>query len=271
MYKLLVMTDLHLLEAGGDIIGLDPTANFNRALDHALIHHPDAKRLILTGDLTHHGKVAQYNVLKEALQFCPIPVSFLIGNHDIRENFFDVFPAATKDKNGFLQSAMVHGDDVWITLDTKHDDADEAEKHCGMLCTARLEWLKAQLAQHSDKRAIVFMHHPPFDVGFVGMDRIKLLNGPEVLDVMRRHPCDIHLIAGHVHRTISGTASGVGFSMYKSTCHQMPMVLGSDDTSLSVPEPAAYGVIFADKNSIIAHTEDFDIAMNSADPKDGID
>ena len=265
------MTDIHLLEAGGDIIGLDPRAQFTKALDHALKMHPNARGLVIMGDLTHHGKPEQYRVLKEVLHSFPLPVTFMLGNHDIRENFVDAFPLNPRDENGFVQTTKTFGDTICITLDTKHDYKDEAEKHCGYLCDKRLVWLDKTLQENQDKRALIFMHHPPFDTGFASMDSIKLLNGPAVLNVIRNHPKDTHIFAGHIHRTISGTANGIGFSMFKGTCHQMPMDMMEESTSISVAEPAAYGIICVDETSIIAHTEDFEIAIPSQGPLAGID
>lgn len=271
MYKLLVMTDIHLLAAGGTIIDLDPAAQFQRALDHALTTHPDAEALVLTGDLTHHGKPEQYTQLKHIMAQIELPVIYLIGNHDERDAFVAAFPDVPRDPNGFIQNVQVFGSDIWISLDTKHAPFGDHDKHIGTLCSDRMAWLSDTLNTHSDKRVLLFMHHPPFDTGFPGMDLIKLQYGEELLSRLRNHPCDVHLIAGHVHRTISGTSAGIGFSMFKSTCHQMPMALSAVDTSLSVPEPAAYGIILVDDTSIIAHTEDFDIAIASTDPQVGID
>lgn len=271
MYKLLVMTDIHLLEAGGTIIDLDPSTQFKRALDHALGAHPDAQALVLTGDLTHHGRPEQYAVLREIMSDIEMPVIYLIGNHDERDAFVAAFPDSRCDANGFVQSAKVFGSDLWVTLDTKHAPSGDHDKHIGTLCADRMAWLSETLDAHQDKRVLLFMHHPPFDTGFPGMDAIKLQDGAALLSRLRDHPRDVHLIAGHVHRTISGTASGIGFSMFKSTCHQMPMALDTVDTSLSVPEPAAYGLILVDETSIIAHSEDFEIAIASTDPQIGID
>jgi DNA-binding MurR/RpiR family transcriptional regulator len=41
----------------------------------------------------------------------------------------------------------------------------------------------------------------------------------------------------------------------------MPMDLLSVGSSLSVAEPAAYGIVLFDDQSIIAHTEDYQIAL----------
>jgi len=90
--KLLLMSDIHITEPGTQIIGLDPSARFRRCLDHAAQHHADAAHLCLMGDLTHHGGVSQYKVLKQCLAGQPFPVTLMLGNHDRRKAFAEVFP-----------------------------------------------------------------------------------------------------------------------------------------------------------------------------------
>ncbi|GHA52226.1 3',5'-cyclic adenosine monophosphate phosphodiesterase CpdA [Amylibacter ulvae] len=267
MHKILVMTDIHLCEAGETIIGLDPLDQFQRALDHAAKTHPDAKALFLTGDLTHAGTPAQYQALKSAIDGYPIPITLLIGNHDEREPFLAAFPNAPQAPDGFIQSVQTIGDDVIITLDTVDRSLDSLMGHAGFLCPARLAWLEQQLINAGDARVLLFLHHPPHDIGFPGMDMIRIRNGDELLALLNRFPNVAHFFAGHVHRTISGTTQGQSFSMFKSTCHQMPMVTDVCDPSLSVEEPAAYGIIFVSNDSIVVHSEDYDIAVEAGAAK----
>ena len=117
MSKLLIMTDLHLTVPPATIIGLDPGARLAQGLAHAAQHHADADRLILMGDLTHHGKPAQYARLRPLLEGLPWPVSLMIGNHDDRRKFRAAFPEAP-DAGGFVQSITDLPDIRLITLDT---------------------------------------------------------------------------------------------------------------------------------------------------------
>jgi 3',5'-cyclic AMP phosphodiesterase CpdA len=79
MDKILVLTDLHLRGAGRFIIGFDPTARVNKTPDAALNDHPDAKALILMGDLTHSGRAEEYDILRYMLQDCPVPVTHMLA------------------------------------------------------------------------------------------------------------------------------------------------------------------------------------------------
>ena len=113
--KLLLMSDIHITEPGTQIIGLDPSARFRRCLDHAAQHHADAAHLFLMGDLTHHGGAAQYEALKQCLADQPFPVTLMLGNHDRRKAFAEVFPELAA---GFRQGRHRFGDTDVLYLDT---------------------------------------------------------------------------------------------------------------------------------------------------------
>lgn len=252
-HKFLVFTDLHIVSEGEEITGLDPIARFRDCLAHALERHADADRIIITGDLTHRGRTDQYARLKTVMETVTIPVTYLLGNHDLRENFCAAFPA-TPRKNGFVQSVQQFEHVTLIALDTLDEAADPANS--GWLCADRLDWLEEQLAASKGAQIILALHHPPFATGFSGMDRIALRNGDALLELLARFPNAVQIIAGHIHRTICGNINGIPVSILKSTCDQMPMMLGQPGSSHSVDEPGAYGIVLAGPGSIIVHTED---------------
>ncbi len=193
--------------------------------------------------------------LAPLLDDLPWPVTLMIGNHDHRGTFQAAFPDAERDANSHVQSIIDLPDIRLITLDTVDEGA--AIKGSGRLCPARLAWLQEALDTTPDHGAIVFMHHPPVETGFTGMDSIGLSNRKEVRAFLHNQPKLRHVLAGHVHRTISASMGRVPVTLLKSTCHQMPMCLGVANHSLSVDEPAAYGIILAGRHDIIVHTEDY--------------
>lgn len=255
MTKILVFTDIHFLAGGGTIIGLDPIERFKSGLAHALHHHGDAERIIITGDLTHHGHPDEFACLRAALADCPLPVDLMLGNHDRRETFRAAFPATPVTQAGFVQNHIDTGAYRLILLDTLDEEADI--EHSGLLCAHRLDWMDRAIADAGERRVIVFTHHPPIVTGFAGMDRIGLKNRAEFAERLSAHGNVCQIISGHVHRTISGSTAGIPTMIFKSTCHQMPMVLGADSSSLSIDEPGAYGLLLLVDDGVIVHTEDY--------------
>jgi Icc protein len=252
MSKLILFTDIHITQSGKTIIGIDPLERFEQGLAHALDHHPDAKGIIISGDLVHRGSLQEYERLKASLANCPLPVHLMLGNHDDRANFCTAFNPDTSDTHGFVQFRLDFGDHTILCLDTK--DQDGPDPHSGYICAKRLTWLDSQLKDARGQFVTVIAHHPPLDIWFPGMDAIKLRNGG-ALTV--RAKWFHQLICGHVHRTIMGSLQGLPFAILKSTCHQAALDFNARTTATSIDEPGAYGVILMGKRSVVIHTEDF--------------
>ena len=250
--KIITLTDLHFTSAGEQIIGLDTAARFQQTLTHALTHQSDAVAIILMGDLTHHGTADQYARLAKVIMPLDIPVIPMLGNHDRRDMFLAAFPDTDVTPSGHVQTVVDLPTHRIITLDTYDENADPL--HSGWMCGARLAWLDQALADAEGRMPLVFTHHPPHAVGLPGMDAIALRNGDDLL--ARLAGSGAHLFSGHVHRTISGQAQGVPFSMFKSPCHQAPLDLVHLDSTLSVAEPGAYGLLLLGAQGVIAHSED---------------
>ncbi|MEM6483121.1 MAG: phosphodiesterase [Pseudomonadota bacterium] len=267
MQKVLVFTDLHIVPEGETIIGLDPAERLAQGLDHALARHSDAAAIILTGDLTHHGAPEEYNRLKTVLSRCPLPLTMTLGNHDIRSAFRKVFPEAVPNE-GFAQHLIDLQDTRLIILDTL--DEKPPVLHSGWLCQERLHWLDCALREAIGQRVVLFMHHPPAATGFPNMDAIALREPERLARVLRSHPNVVQIVAGHVHRTCQTSLKledgrRVPVTIFKSTCHQMPMDLLAENPHLSVDEPGAYGVLLLRDDGVIVHTEDFTLPTRIRD------
>jgi hypothetical protein len=75
--------------------------------------------------------------------------------------------------------------------------------------------------------------------------------------VLTAYPQVKHVFAGHIHRTITASIDGLPITVFKSPCHQMPMILGQEGSGHSVDEPGAYGIILTDGDNVVVHFEDF--------------
>ncbi|KQS90383.1 MULTISPECIES: phosphodiesterase [unclassified Rhizobium] len=265
MTKLIVFTDLHMVPEGKSIIGLDPFQRLAAGIDHVNRYHADADRVIFMGDLTHRADRASYERLKGLLDRFVPPIAITIGNHDRRDVFLETFKTCPTDENGFVQQAIDFPDCRVLLLDTLFAPPySYPNSHAGLLCDARLGWLDEQLESAGEKPVMLFMHHPPHATGFTGMDMIRLVNEVEFYDLVKRYGNVLHIFAGHVHRTISGSSRGIPFSVFKSPVHQQPMPFHSPDASLSVDEPAAYGIVVLTDTGVLVHTEDYEIAVREA-------
>ena len=264
MTKILAFTDIHMKDEGQTIIGLDPFHQFKTALDHAISCHPDAAQIVLMGDLANSGKISEYERVKTILAPCPIPFALIPGNHDNRVHMRSVFGDLPDTPQGHLQQFFDFGNDRVILLDTLDGPPFRNDYHIGVLCPDRLAWLRATIESTDNRRLSIFMHHEAFKIGMDGMDSIRLKNEDEFYELLSEYPNQKHVFCGHIHRTISGMAQGVGFTVFKSTCHQMPLILGAGVDSMSVAEPASYGVILLLDKVIVAHSEDFEVAIHDA-------
>lgn len=265
MTKLIALTDIHLRPRGETIIGVNPATRLAEALADIATRHNDAKGVIMMGDLANSGTVAEYALLAEITEGFALPVTYMMGNHDQRDHFCEVMGRDGLDESGFLQSVQRFGDHTVLTLDTLYGPPFVDFAHFGQLCDARLGWIEAQLNAATGP-VHIFMHHPAWDVGFAGMDMIKLDKPARFRSLLDGAAAPVHLYAGHVHRTISGRWGRHGYSMFKSTCHQMPLDFVSTDSSLSIAEPGAYGIIMLQDDGVAVHSEDFTLTGLEARP-----
>ena len=249
--KLLQLTDIHLTSPGDKIGGRDPNANFDRALSHAVTAHPDAEAIIITGDLSDWGEVADYVRLRDRLATVPIPVHLCIGNHDNRANFLEVF-ADRADKNGFVQSTVPLTQGTAILLDTWGPDT-----HAGHFCEIRAAWLQAQLSTLPGP-VWLFLHHNPVPTHVAPVDEIMLLHADRLGAVIAPHADKIRQIFfGHCHVPISGSFHGIPISAPRGTNHAGWMNFGEPDLLTASDLPEAYSVIIAEGPSVTVHMVEY--------------
>ena len=255
--KIIVFTDIHILPDGKKLIGIDPSQRLQLAIAHVNRTQPDASLCIITGDLTHFGDPDSYAILRGLLSALKVPVKILIGNHDKRENFLAAFPETETDENGFVQFSTALGGYNLIGLDCLNSPRIEGTRAgAGNLGNGRLEFLSTALDGANGLPCVIFMHHPPFDTAFPGMDEIKLMEAHAFHQRLQGH--DVRqIVCGHIHRSISVSWNGIPATVYKSLVDQMPFDLVTVDSSLAIPEPPAYGVILLNGGTVLCHTVDF--------------
>lgn len=252
--KIIHITDTHIIPEGQTIYGLDPAARLATVIDDICDRQADADLVVITGDLTDRGDAASYKRLSELLARLPMPVRLLIGNHDSRAAFVAIFPETPRDEFGFVQSAidLPDGAGRLVFLDT-----NEPGWSGGRYCDKRLDWLTTRLQEAADRRAYVFMHHPPFDLGVAHFEAICLAEPAAFLDVLARHKGGVgHLFLGHMHLTMNGVSpTGIPFSAGKGSNHQMILDPDAKDCTWTEGRPS-YNIILIRARGVFVHAVD---------------
>jgi len=177
--------------------------------------------VVISGDLADTPTSEEYDHLKRLLAPLKLPFAGIPGNHDSRDMMRAAFPgSAYAFPSGPLnQKIETRGLDLLLL------DSSVAGKPHGELDASTLQWLDATLASHTDRPALLFLHHPPFIAGIWHMDPQNLLNAGELAPIVRRHP-RVRLVAtGHVHRATLTMFAGVPTTICPAPNHAVDLDL----------------------------------------------
>lgn len=251
--KIIHVTDTHIRRPGERIYGLDPAERLAAVVDDVRRRHLDADLFVITGDLADAGERDAYAHLSELLSPLRIPIRLMLGNHDRRAPFLDVFDDVDTDENGFVQS-VIDPPDVGrlIFLDTLQEGMIG-----GMLCADRLGWLEARLREVEEQPVTLFLHHPPLPVGVPHFEPICMPDPEPFLDVLAGHPGGVrHLFVGHLHLAFTGSVrGGLPITAARSSNHLMGVDFIDSGARWLAGSPA-YNVILMDADSIFVHALD---------------
>ena len=251
--KLIHITDTHLVKPGETLFGLDPRARLDAAIADINASHADADLAVITGDLTHWGHREAFENLKDSLAALSIPVKLILGNHDHRGIFKEIFPDAVLDENGFVQEVIDTSAGRLVLLDTNLEGT-----HAGWYCAERLAWLDKQLEGSGDLPLFLFMHHPPCKLHLEPMDQIGLIQADAFRDVVEPHAHKIrHIFFGHIHRPVAGSWLDIPMSTIRSTNHQVWLDFTARETIPGSSEPPAYAIALIDEDSVVVHIHDY--------------
>jgi Icc protein len=250
--KFVVLTDIHLVRGDELLFGLNPAARLEAALTDIVASHADAAGLFILGDLAHGGDRDAYRRLRAMLGQVRMPVHLLVGNHDDRQVFGEVF-AEVPRAGLFFQYAVDLGDLRCLLLDTV-----ETGKPSGSFCAERQAWLRDELAGAAGRDVMVMMHHPPLAVRYRALDAIGQEDAEAMKAILRASPARIrHLFFGHVHRPISGSVCDIPISATRGTAHQIWLDFAGGEPGVVSHEPPAYAVCFASEDEVVVHSHDF--------------
>ncbi len=230
--KIIQLTDLHLVPEGQKIHEIDPGQRLEQALANIKLRHPHLDLLVITGDLCNEGDTPSYRLLRALLEKYELNYQLV-------------------DANGFIQSKIQSGGNVYLFLDTLQEG-----QVAGSYCEKRQDWLRNELKSHPNDHLYVFLHHPPFKVGMKEMDNCNLADGDILGEILNSHANIKHLFCGHLHRPLHGVWRGIPFSCQPSTVHQFTFTTESLPFQL-IKEPPIYSVITFSDWGMVVHQHQY--------------
>lgn len=192
--------------------GLDCAETRLEDLKH-YVHHinqlePAPDLVVHTGDIAHNGKPEEYALAAGALRQLKVPLSVLPGNRDDRDAFraafADLVPANCHER--FVQYVLRTPENALIMLDTV-----SADSNMGRLCPARLAHFEDLLRASADVPAVIFMHHPTFEItaSKYPLQFEDAGNAQTFAEIVARHPNVRSIHCGHSHRLATGKVADV--------------------------------------------------------------
>ncbi len=235
---LLHVSDLHVRPSGLPAYRVvEASCLAERALRAVRAFTPRPDAVVISGDLTDCGLLAEYAELRRMLRhLAGLRVLLIPGNHDRRENFrtsLADYPGVAEHPD-FVQYVVEDLPVRLVMLDSVVPGAGHGE-----LCADRLAWLDATLAQAPERTTFVVLHHPPMRCGLPVYDAINLHSTAALGAVLARHPQVERILCGHHHRSMTGRLGGAIVSCAPAAAHQGAFEL-DDDRGRFVLEPAGY-------------------------------
>jgi 3',5'-cyclic-AMP phosphodiesterase len=194
--------------------------------------------VLLSGDLTEHGELAEYETVRDMLKPLGTAVHAIGGNHDERAVLRAAFGPPGADDEPVQWSVDVGALRV-VGIDTTIPG-----RAGGSLDAGRLRWLDAELAGAPDRPTLLAMHHPPIATGVAPWDAIGLppADRHALAQVLDSHPQVRRVVAGHVHQTITAGIAGRPVLTVPSTYMQARLNFAGAEIELAPGEPRGFAV-----------------------------
>jgi len=207
-------------------------------LDHYRDNDWRADLVVVTGDLIQDDSAAAYEHFCQLLAALQLPVYSVPGNHDVRT----LMREALSEPPFFYCTSVEAGD--WLITGIDSCVTGQAGGHVEADELARMD---NEITKSSASNVMVFLHHPPVDMGSKWLDSVGLDNGEEFLSRTAASGKVRLAIFGHVHQPYDAEHGGMSIVGTPSTCRQFAQ--GSDDFAVDENPPAYRRIsLYADGN-----------------------
>ena len=169
--------------------------------------------IFFTGDIACGGEKASYELFSEVIasakrSYHQLDYRWLPGNHDD----FQTMKGAISQP--FVKAQVL---DRWVAISMVSAVSGRVN---GELTDAELQELNDLLEKHQDKYILLFVHHPPVDVGCKWLDEQRISNSKKLKKVLAQHGRVKAIFTGHVHQESATDWSGIQVYSTPSTCFQ---------------------------------------------------
>jgi 3',5'-cyclic-AMP phosphodiesterase len=235
--QILQLSDLHPFAAPDKrLFGIPTRELLTEVLAHVQASGLRPDHVVVTGDHTHDELPETYAAVRDLLEPFLDRLWLLPGNHDdravLRAAFDDRIPV---DGAGRITFSFRAGDWLCLGLDTHVPGAVS-----GRIGADQVRWIREQLDQHRPRAAVLFMHHPPVELGLAWLDRIGLEDARLLQDLLAEEPRIRLVCCGHVHHESSNRIGAAEIVTVPSTGLQFSPV---SDVAEFVTAPPGYRLI----------------------------
>ncbi|MGW5519798.1 metallophosphoesterase [Nocardia africana] len=203
-----------------------------------LPRRPDA--ILVTGDLTESGTLAQYEQARKSLT-TDIPLYVLPGNHDDRANLRQTLLDGPAEDGPINQAVDIGGLTVALL------DSTIPGSGGGELGERTYAWLDRLLAATpADASVLVAMHHPPVPMYSTVVDPIRLADPQRLERTVAGDARILGVLTGHMHAM--GTTLFGGRPLVVA-----PSVASAIGGAWEVEEPGDVPIDYAPDPSVVLH------------------
>jgi len=238
--RILQLSDLHLFaDPDGLLFGIPTRTLLRDVLAHIEQSGFEPDHVVVTGDHTHDELPSTYAAVRELLTPYADRLHQVPGNHDdramLRAGFSDLIGGNGADRITFVFEA-----DGWLCLGL---DTHVPGEVGGRLGGDQLDWVRSQIEERRPQGVVLFMHHPPVELGLAWLDRIGVDDRVALHELLDEEPRIRLVSCGHVHQESSHRVGSAEVVTAPSTGLQFSTV--SDEAEF-VTAPPGYRVIELD-------------------------